>query len=376
MYSSKKAVVLSITILALTISPFSYAGFFQNMFSNISQILNIESTYTQTKHPIVLVHGGMGFDYTRLAGILPTDYWSNIPEELSRGGAEVYIIQASPIHTPQYRGEQIINQLETISAVSGHTKFNLIAHSYGAPTARYVAGVRPDMIASVSTVGGTNDSHFIEEILPIFENAAVSLNCDLNCVIDKLAGVINLGGHVAALLFGTSLTTEECTSDTSSSNPALAESALLSCLAANEEFANNGNDVDTVAIAKWAVNEFREFKTDYPEGMPTSHCSSGDEVGSNGVSYFSWTGNRLFTNPLDPIDYGMLVSGGALTLLTGYKSDGLVTVCDSKLGNVIRTDYPMNHFDEVNLLWGLTQPFFNVAGIYRQHANRLKVKGL
>ena len=40
--------------------------------------------YTQTKYPIVLVHGLFGFD-----SILGIDYWYRIPENLRADGAKM-----------------------------------------------------------------------------------------------------------------------------------------------------------------------------------------------------------------------------------------------------------------------------------------------
>ena len=41
-------------------------------------------------------------------------------------------------------------------AATGAAKVNLIGHSHGGPTARYVASVRPDLVGSVSSVAGVN----------------------------------------------------------------------------------------------------------------------------------------------------------------------------------------------------------------------------
>ena len=47
------------------------------------------------------------------------------------------------------------------------------------------------------------------------------------------------------------------------------------------------------------------------------------------------------------------------------------------LGQVIRTDYIMNHLDEVNQTVGLTSIWeTNPVELFRQHANRLKLAGL
>jgi triacylglycerol lipase len=80
------------------------------------------------------------------------------------------------------------------------------------------------------------------------------------------------------------------------------------------------------------------------------------------------------TNVLDISDAGM----GLLALLyLGEKNDGLVSSCSSHLGLVIRDDYRMNHLDEVNQIAGLVSPFeTNPTAVFRQHANRLKNRGL
>ena len=92
------------------------------------------------------------------------------------------------------------------------------------------------------------------------------------------------------------------------------------------------------------------------------------------MSYFSWSGAKPLTNVLDISDAGM----GLLALLyLGEKNDGLVSSCSSHLGLVIRDDYRMNHLDEVNQVAGLVSPFeTNPASVFRQHANRLKNRGL
>ena len=50
----------------------------------------LETGYTETKYPIVLVHGFLGFD--QLVGV---DYWYNIPETLQQDGAEVFVATVS-----------------------------------------------------------------------------------------------------------------------------------------------------------------------------------------------------------------------------------------------------------------------------------------
>ncbi|WP_411688375.1 hypothetical protein [Acinetobacter indicus] len=82
------------------------------------------------------------------------------------------------------------------------------------------------------------------------------------------------------------------------------------------------------------------------------------------------------TNALDFSDAAMK----ALDLISASKAsanDGIVSVCSAKFGRTIRDDFPWNHLDEVNLLFGLKGTFApDPVAVYRQHANRLKLQGL
>ena len=49
-----------------------------------------QTGYTQTRYPIVLVHGLFGFD-----SALSIDYFYGIPDALRQGGAKVYVAQVS-----------------------------------------------------------------------------------------------------------------------------------------------------------------------------------------------------------------------------------------------------------------------------------------
>jgi triacylglycerol lipase len=116
-----------------------------------------------------------------------------------------------------------------------------------------------------------------------------------------------------------------------------------------------------------------KFNLAHPGGVPTTACGEGAYT-ARGVSYFSWSGARSYTNVFDPLDPAL-----ALTSLAfgGAKNDGLVASCSTHLGRVIRDDYAMNHMDEVNQTVGLINLFeTNPVTIYRQHANRLRNLGL
>ncbi|HET6343831.1 MAG TPA: hypothetical protein VFH51_02815, partial [Myxococcota bacterium] len=57
--------------------------------------------YTQTRHPIVLMHGMLGFD--RVFDVYT--YWYGIIGALQRGGAEVYVLSVSPLGSTTARAE-------------------------------------------------------------------------------------------------------------------------------------------------------------------------------------------------------------------------------------------------------------------------------
>ena len=90
------------------------------------------SNYTDTRYPVVLVHGMFGFD--SIAGV---DYWYGVAEDLRKYGADVYTTQVPALDSTIARGEALLPQVQAIAAV--HGKVNLIGHSHGGPTARYIA---------------------------------------------------------------------------------------------------------------------------------------------------------------------------------------------------------------------------------------------
>ena len=80
-----------------------------------------------------------------------------------------------------------------------------------------------------------------------------------------------------------------------------------------------------------------------------------------------------FANALDPLDYFF-----GLTSLAGYEAnDGLVGRCSSHFGQVLRDNYPWNHGDAINQMFGIRGLFTPApTDVYRSHANRLKSAGL
>ncbi|MBI3231128.1 MAG: triacylglycerol lipase [Burkholderiales bacterium] len=278
--------------------------------------------YTQTKYPIVLVHGLFGFD-----NIGPVDYFYGIPADLRAGGANVYVTQVSAANSTEVRGEQLYWEVKRTLAASGAQKVNLIGHSHGSPTSRYVAAKWPGMVASVTSVDGVNKGSVIADVL-------------VNVAPSSVIAVIGNGlqSLISFLSGGKGL-------------PANAVAAA--------------NSLSTAGTLK--------FNASYPQGVPTSACGEGAYVVNN-VAYYSWSGAKGVSNALDVTDPAI----GLLSLaFFGAKNDGLVSSCSSRLGRVIRDDYAMNHLDAVNQTVGIVNLFeTNPKTIFRTHANRLQAAGL
>ena len=119
-----------------------------------------QTGYTQARYPVVLVHGLFGFD-----SFLGLDYFYGIPDGLRQGGAKVYVAQVSAANSTEVRGEQLLAQVRNILALTGASKVNLIGHSHGGPTIRYVAGVAPQLVASATSIGGVNKGSAVADVL-------------------------------------------------------------------------------------------------------------------------------------------------------------------------------------------------------------------
>ncbi|HVL02049.1 MAG TPA: hypothetical protein VM553_19665, partial [Dongiaceae bacterium] len=134
-------------------------------------------------------------------------------------------------------------------------------------------------------------------------------------------------------------------------------------------------------IKEISLDGMASFNTRYPAAVPATRCGQGEAL-VNGIHYFSWTGSAINTNFLDPTSYNTILDSINRSIskkVTGVaeKSDSVVGQCESHLGQVIRDDYRMNHFDEVNHVFGLVDSgSVNPKTVWKQHANRLKTMGL
>lgn len=283
-------------------------------------------TYTQTRYPVVLVHGAFGFD-----AIGPVSYWYGIVSALRSGGATVYTPSVSGAETSEARGEQLLRQLRSYKAAYGHQKFNLIGHSHGGPTARYVAAVAPDLVASVTTVGSPHAGSKVAD------------------AIETVTSWTGTTGFAATLANGLAATIAFL-----SGSPTLPQDALGS-------------------LKSLSTRGAADFNRRFPQGKPTSSCGQGP-ASVNGIRYWSVGGTSVATNVLDVSD-GLLV---ASSVVFGFEqNDGLVSRCSSHWGTVLKDNYAWNHLDEVNQAFGLRGLFSqDPVAFYRSQANRIKSAGL
>ncbi|WP_312332483.1 lipase family alpha/beta hydrolase [Acinetobacter variabilis] len=293
------------------------------------------SQYAKTKYPIVFSHGMAGFIQvgTDQFGL---DYWYQILPDLARNGANVWATRVSPFNSSEIRGEQLLEQVKEIAAITGADKVNLIGHSHGGPTIRYVAGSEPKLVASLTTVGAPHKGSPVADLILKAEGTAIEA---------PLLGTINLVSKA--------ITWAQGLDPNSYPHDSLA----------------GGSSLTLAGSAK--------FNQKYPIGMPSTTCGEGaySWKHADGQIYnYSFTGVGQVTNLLDP-DSALKVT--ALLIDGGKENDGLVSRCSAKFGKTIRDNYNWNHLNEVNMVLGLKNLFApDPVDVYRQHANRLKLQGL
>ncbi len=109
------------------------------------------STDDGPPYPVVLAHGFFGFE--SFAGADFASYFYRVRERLAEEGeTAVFTPAVDPFNDSAHRGAQLLAHVEAIVRASGRGKVILLAHSQGGLDARYVASVRPDLVAAVITI--------------------------------------------------------------------------------------------------------------------------------------------------------------------------------------------------------------------------------
>ena len=328
--------VFGVMVLPTSASASNYYNCAVSTGCKLVQNKKVRSNYNQTKYPIVMAHGFFG--WSRMLNSL--DYFNGVPQTLMQNGATVFTTKTSSVNSSEVRGEQLLKQVSVIQAITGAEKVNLIGHSQGGLDSRYVAGVAPEKIASVTSVSSPHKgSKTIDYVLKTTTNAQGK---------DKfgkkvLAASVEAVGLSLDVLSGVPL------------NKIQSQSAQ--------------NLLDTTSSENVKV-----FNDRYSAALPSSYCGQPPKENIvNGIGYYSWTGNTTFTNVFDASDYILSLTG--LTF-EGEPNDGLVSVCSSRMGYVIRDNYRMNHLDTINQLFGIVSwRDTNPLTVYRAQVNRLKKQG-
>ncbi|NRB37608.1 MAG: alpha/beta fold hydrolase, partial [Pseudomonadales bacterium] len=269
---------------------FAYGIDGEQVLSSVSSIEEIErgpngtdTTYTQTVYPFVLVHGLYGFKE-----LFTVEYYYRVAEALEMGGASVYTVNLAKINTNEYRGEQLLAHLKNIKALDGVEKFHLVGHSHGGPAVRYVLSVAPELLASVTSIGGPNvygtAEPVVEAMSSFWTGAMMQLMANmLGELIDLVEG--NEQAHFAIGAFK------------SVSETGVAEFNALH---------NHGLPTDWVSGKDYDCSNAGAATSVNPKGIP-----------GNDVLLYSWTGTAHQTNVLDPIDIFNIPSLKQARFITG-----------------------------------------------------------
>lgn len=291
----------------------------------------VTSSYAKTKYPLVFAHG-MGGWIRAGTDELGVDYWYQILPDLARNGANAWATRVSPFNSSEVRGEQLLQQVDEILAITGASKVNLLGHSHGGHSIAYVSNVAPDKVASATAISSPLKGSPVADLIISAQGTPLE---------QPLVSLINFGSQ--AIVWAQQQDPNSLPHD---------------ALAAGISLSQAGS---------------KTFAQKYTLGMPKSACGEGASI-ENGIYFYSFSGNSTLTNILDP---DSLLAATGLLMQAPNDNDGLVSRCSAKYGKTIRDNYNWNHLDVINQFFALRSVFSpDPVDIYRQHANRLKLQGL
>ncbi len=290
-------------------------------------------------YPLVLAHGFFGFEDFAGAGFLRYFYEVR-PALQAQGETLVFTPAVDPFNDSTARGGQLIAHIEDILAQTGHAKVNLIGHSQGGLDARVVANLRPDLVASVTTIATPHRGSRLADI-----SARLVQDNSFAGVVDALARVIG------APLY------DEVGAETS------VVSALRQLTSAGmETFNRTFPSSPSVAYYSIAGRSDRTLggQLCQPQGGGPAFVSRYDSV----------------RDPIDPLlALGESVLDG--DLLDPEPNDGLVRVSDARWGTFLGC-IPADHLDQVGQLLGDSPGFrndFDYLEFYEELVAWLRIQG-
>lgn len=316
-------------------------------------------TYAATRYPIVLVPGLTGTD--KYLGVL--DYWYGIQSDLEQHGATVYVANLSGFQSddgPNGRGEQVLAYVKQVLAATGAQKVNLIGHSQGGTTSRYVAAVAPELVASVTTISTPHrGSEFADFVQDALKKDPTGLSTPILATFANLFGVLTNSKHITnqdAIAALQTLTTAKAAAY-NINYPSAGLGAPGSCKTGAASETVNGN---THLLYSWAGSAIQPVSVFGVTGAVDTSVAPIDAA-----------------NALDISTPALYATGTVMIGRQSGQNDGLVSVCSSLFGKVLSTTYKWNHLDEINQLLGVRGA--NAAdpvAVIRTHANRLKTQGV
>ena len=301
-----------------------------------------------TVFPIFLAEGFGGLDYY------------GVEEALEESGATVCDPPDDVV--PHFAGSEaraavLIEQIEDCARSTETGRVNLIGYSQGGEDARIVLSERPDLLASVTTVGTAHQgsSGLADRFIVCASLQQLSLPCapEDQAAFDAFLGLAPVGA------------------DPDAPNPP----DNLHVLQTQCQFSSGQNLLAATVCAAAGFDTGPIFDTKYPIGLPLLYCGEGPEFvfGPLGrrIYLFSWGGERVLTDSDDASDAAL----AATSRFQQLGNDGLVERCSSHFGKVLRDDYPWNHLDLINQVEGQTRDADPIL-VFRQHVNALKGLGL
>lgn len=302
------------------------------------------SDYAKNPHyPIVLVDGLLGWDTLNL-GSLPINYFGGFVKALENSGATVEVVVLSAANSTEVRGEQLAEQVKQIINKYGKNRVHLVGHSHGGPTARYVGGKFPEMVASVTTIAGVNYGTHLADLLATINGSDVGI-VTTPALQQTFAGISQLLAKLSGADF--------------SKLPANA-------IAAQNSLSHSGA---------------KKFNEKFPWGLPGAGGSLASPLGyvhkgdvSHPQVWYSWGGAQPFSNVGPVSAVWSVIDGIVFKAPFNVRSDGAVEVNSTSYGRNLGI-YEMDHHGLVNLteinfglLWGKAHP----VTLFCEHANRLK----
>ena len=263
-------------------------------------------------YPIVLAHGFFGFD--DFAGVGFVRYFFNVRDDLAdHGEAEVYTPAVDPFNDSETRGRQLLAHIEHILAETGAAKVNIIAHSQGGLDARVVANLRPDLIASITTISTPHRGSRASDVL-----LRVIADDRFRDLVDAMVRVIGAPIYTA-------------------------DGRETSVFTAIRQFSSEGIDVFNAAHPNEASVSYFSVA-----GRSTNRYALSECVFSGRPDFITrWDVN------LDPLEPLLTVPGAIVDdgVFLPTPNDGLVSIESARWGRFLGC-IPADHLDEVGQLLG------------------------